>query len=325
LTDVSENIETVAPPGWQIDRRNFLKLSAAAFLGGVTGACSSTTSPATVRSPLRFGLVTDSHYADANARGTRFYRESLAKVREAVDRLRTGRVEFLAMLGDMKDMADGEPEAKTFSHLVAIEQEIRRFGGPTYHVLGNHDMDNLSKPQVVAHVENTGIPRGRSYYSFRRGGLRFIVLDATYDYNGRDYDHGNFDWRDANIPPPQLAWLQAELTRGAEPTIVFVHQRLDGNGHASIRNREAVRQVLEASGQVLAVFQGHDHPGGYTLINGIHYYTLRAVIEGSGAANNAYAVVDVGAGLGITVTGYRRAVTMALAHGGPVAAVADGR
>ena len=49
-------------------------------------------------------------------------------------------------------------------------------------------------------------------------------------------------------------------------------------------------------------------------MNGIHYYTLRAIIEGSGEANNAYAVVEVGANLDITVTGYRRAVSLKMDH-----------
>jgi len=66
---------------------------------------------------------------------------------------------------------------------------------------------------------------------------------------------------------------------------------------------------------VLAVFQGHHHPGAYSFINGIHYYTLKAVVEGSGPENNAYAVVDVHPNLNLTVTGYRRAVSMELPHG----------
>jgi hypothetical protein len=301
------------PPGWQIDRRDFLKASAASMFGLLAGACTAS-SFSHRRAPLRFGLVTDSHYADAPPNGTRFYRESLAKVREAVDRLRAENVAFLAFLGDLKDMAKDEPEARTLSHLVAIEQEVRRFGGPTYHVLGNHDMDNLSKSQVMARIENTGVAGGRSYYAFSRGGLRFIVLDATYDKDGRDYDHGKFDWKDTNVPAGQVAWLARELDLAASPVIVMVHQRLDGDGPTSIRNRAAIRDELERSGKVLAVFQGHDHPGFYNSINGIHYYTLRAVIEGSGAENNAYAVVDVAPNLDISITGYRRARTMELAH-----------
>jgi Calcineurin-like phosphoesterase len=265
---------------------------------------------------LRFGLLTDPHYADADAKGTRFYRESLGKVRAAVAQLRAERAAFLGVLGDVKDMAAGEPEARTLSHLVAIEAEIQRFAGPTYHVLGNHDMDNLSKPQFVAHVTNTGITAGRSYYAFSNGGVRFVVLDATYDKNGHDYDHGKFDWRDANLPAAQLDWLAAELAATREPVIGFVHQRLDGEGDASIRNRAAARALLEASGKVLAVFQGHDHAGGHSLINGIHYYTLRAVVEGTGAASNAFALVEVAANLDLTVTGYHRAVSLALPRRG---------
>ena len=298
--------------GWRIARRDFLKASAASLCG--LALARQAFAAGTPREPWRFGLVTDSHYADAEPKGTRFYRESLGKVRAAVDKLRAERAGFLAMLGDLKDMAPGEAEARTLSHLVAIEKEIQRFGGPTYHVLGNHDMDNLSKPQFVAHVTNTGITPGRSFYGFSRGGLRFIVLDATYDKDGRDYDHGKFDWRDSNLPAAQLEWLGPELEATGEPVIVFVHQRLDGNGPASIHNREAVRKLLEASGKVLAVFQGHDHPGAYTLINGIHYYTLRAVIEGSGEANNAFAVVDVSPNLDLAITGYRRAVSLKLPH-----------
>lgn len=298
---------------WQIDRRSFLQISAAALGGIVLGGCGipSARGP---RPSLKFGLLTDTHYADANPNGKRFYRESIPKTQEAVTRLRAENLSFLGMLGDLKDMSPGEAEDRTFSHLVAIEREIQKFGGPTYHVLGNHDMDNLPKSRVLANIVNTGIAKDRGYYAFSRGGTRFIVLDATYDKDYRDYDRGKFDWRDSNIPPQEVAWLQSELTAAHDPVIVFVHQRLDGNGAASIRNREAVRKILESSGKVLAVFQGHDHPGAYTLINGIHYYTLRAVIEGSGPENNAYAVVEVLPSLEIVVTGYRRALSNHLAH-----------
>jgi hypothetical protein len=309
-----------APPGWRIDRRDVLKASAAALFGLALGDRRLVATDQPRPAGLRFGLLTDPHYADADPKGTRFYRESLGKVREAVDRLRTERVGFLAELGDLKDMAPGEPDARTLSHLVAIEREFQRFRGPAYHVLGNHDMDNLSKAQVLAHITNTGIAADRGYYAFSRGGVRFITIDTNFMHDGRDYDHGNFDWRDIHLPPPESDWLRAELTAATGPVIVFGHQRLDGDGQVQVVNRVQVREVLESSGRVLAVFQGHDHKGAYALINGIHYYTLKAVIEGSGPENNAYAVVDVHPDLGLTVTGYRRAVNMELTHGSASAA-----
>jgi len=291
-------------PGWAIDRRDFLKVSAGALAGLATESVRLGA-----QASVRFGLVTDSHYADADAMGTRFYRESLAKMREAVTRIRAERASFLGILGDIKDMAPKEPEARSLSHLAAIEAEIQRFGGPTYHVLGNHDMDNNSKPQMLAGITNTGIARERSYYAVSHQGLRLIVLDACYLEDGRDYDHGNFDYRDTWVPAAQLTWLDRELAASTEPVIVLAHQRLDGESHVHVKNSAEVRAVLERSRKVLAVFMGHDHPGAYNLVNGIHYYTQKAIVEGSGEERNAYTIVDVDAARNITVTGYRTAVS----------------
>lgn len=261
-------------------------------------------------------MLTDPHYADADTKGTRFYRESIVKVRDAVTRLRAERLSFLAELGDLKDMEAGEPDSRTRAHLAAIAAELRGFDGPVCHVLGNHDMDNLSKTQFLDGVADHGIAPRRPFHSFERGGVRFIALDACCMKDGRDYDHGNFDWRDTVIPPAQVDWLRRELSTSTLPVIVFVHQRLDGDGDAFIKNSGDVRGVLESSGKVLAAFHGHDHPGGRSELNGIHYYTLKAVVEGSGPENNAYAVVEVRADLSLTVTGYRRATTADLAPRG---------
>jgi hypothetical protein len=301
---------------WRVDRRDFLRASAAGLAGLTAGCAGGGWLTRTSRPNLRFGMLTDPHYADTDrpATSTRYYRESLAKVREAVDRLNGERVAFLAALGDLKDMAPGEPDTRTLSHLSAIEAEVRRFQGPTYHVLGNHDMDNLSKTQFLQGVVNTGIAPSRAYYAFSRGGVRFLILDACVTKDGKHYDHGNFDWKDSYVPEGQLAWLRSELAQAHEPVIVFCHQRLDGTKDECVRNAEEVRAVIEAPRKVLAAFHGHDHPGGQSLINGIHYYTLRAVVEGSGPEANSYAVVEVFEDLTISVTGFRRAVTVGLAH-----------
>ena len=299
-----------------MDRRDFLRCSALSLAGLLAGA-SGCAGPggAGTRRPLRFGLVTDLHYADREPTKARFYRESLPKAREAVERLNGERLSFLGVLGDMKDMAPGEPEARTLRHLVVIEAELRRFGGPVHYVLGNHDMDNLSKTQALSVLRNPGGAAGHGYHAFSRGGVRFVVLDACFREDGRPYDHGRFDWRDTFVPAEELAWLEAELGAAREPVIVLAHQRLDGSGDAYVKNSEAVRALLEGSGKVLAAFQGHDHPGGHRRIGGVHYYTLKALVEGSGVENNAYATVEVHPNLDLTVTGYRRAVTMELPRG----------
>ena len=183
-----------------------------------------------------------------------------------MEQFRTARVRFLVELGDLlKDTSPDEPEERTLADLAAIEREIQRFGGATYHVLGNHDLDNLSKAQVLARITNSGIAPGRSYYAFSCGGVRFLVTDANYLRDGRSYDHGNYDWREYNVPPAEMDWLRLELQAATEPVIILAHQPFDGAGDAHFDNRAEVRGVLENSGKVLAVFQGHHHPGGYII------------------------------------------------------------
>jgi hypothetical protein len=227
--------------------------------------------------------------------------------------MNTQKVDFLLELGDFKDQDSPPVEQRTISYLQAVEKIFQQFNGPTYHVLGNHDVDSISKTQFLAQIENTNISPERSYYSFDFNGLHFVVLDANYRCDGADYDHGNFDWADANIPDFELQWLKQDLATAPGPVIVFVHQPLDGTGPVYVNNAEEVRQILQQSGKILTVFQGHHHPGSYSLIQGIHYYTLKALVEGPGAENNSYAVVEVRPDRSITITGYRKAVSKQLA------------
>jgi len=284
---------------WVIHRRDFLKSSlAAAFFAG-HAATASDSAPR-----LSFGIVTDSHYADIDTRGSRHYRESLAKMHECVSLMNEKQVEFVVELGDFVNGA----EAGDTTHLRAIESVYATFEGPRYHALGNHDMDSISKPEFQENIENTGIPRERTYYSFDRKGVHFVVLDANYRSDGKDYDRGNFEWTDANIPEAQLEWLANDLRETAKPSIVFLHQLLDRDSGAHyVRNANEVREVLQINGNVVAVFQGHNHAGHYAQVEGIHYYTLKAMVEGSGEENNSYAIVEVFPDASLAVTGYRKA------------------
>jgi hypothetical protein len=156
------------------------------------------------------------------------------------------------------------------------------------------------------------MPADRGYYSFDVGGVHFVVLDANFTSDGADYDRGNFHWSDTNVSPAELDWLRTDLAGTSNPVVVFVHQLLDGEGDAFVNNSPDVRQALEDAGNVLAVFQGHLHTGRQSHIEGIPYYTLKAMVEGSGPDNSSYATVEIDLDRGITVTGYRQALSAAL-------------
>jgi predicted phosphodiesterase len=301
---------------WVITRRFFLKASAATLAGLVVAplSCTMQIPPGRRQGTARFGILTDSHYADADTIGSRYYRHSLDKLTECVELMNAQKVDFLLELGDFKDQNNPAVEQRTITYLRAVEKIFQEFNGPTYHVLGNHDIDSISKEQFLTNVKNTHIDPAKSYYSFDFNGVHFVVLDANYIADGTDYDHGNFDWTDVNIPPTELNWLKQDLAATREPTIVFIHQLLDGTGSVYVNNAADIRQILEQSGKVTAVFQGHHHEGSYSYIEGIHYYTLKAMVEGPGDENNSYAIVEIRPDRNIAITGYRKAVSKQLVH-----------
>lgn len=292
---------------WHITRRDVLKISGLTLAGLSLGLPISAQEKSS-KPLMRFGMITDLHYADADTRGTRHYRESLPKLAECVELMNKQKVDFLIELGDLKDQDKKANEQNTLQYLKTITSAFAKFKGPRYHVLGNHDMDSISKKQFLTHAKNTGISPNASHFSFDQKGMHFIVLDANYKTDGTDYDHGNFTWTDTNIPEGQINWLKKDLAKTNKPTLVFVHQQLDGNTKHCINNSDQVREVLEQNKNVIAAFHGHNHAGGYSHINNIHYYTLKAVVEGSGKDNNAYAIVDVHPDR-LVINGYRQAVS----------------
>ena len=87
---------------------------------------------------------------------------------------------------------------------------------------------------------------------------------------------------------------------------MFIHQRLDVQNDYGVKSSPAVRKILESAGKVSAVIQGHYHQNDYREINGIHYCTLAAMIEGSGAEHNAYALMSVFKDGSLKLEGFRQ-------------------
>lgn len=235
---------------------------------------------------LRIGLVTDLHYADKPAKGSRHYRETLRKLAAAAEGLKERQPNFIVELGDLVDAADSVEDE--LGYLKRINEEFSAICPTRHYVLGNHCVHTLTKDEFLGEV---GQPE--SYYSFDEGEVHFIVLDSCFRSDGEPYGRENFVWTDPNIPDSELQWLRQDLETTTKKTIVFAHQRLDVSNHYGVKNAAAVRGVLEASDKVLAVLQGHSHQNDHSEINGIHYCTLVAMVEGSGAENNAFSLMQI--------------------------------
>jgi len=248
---------------------------------------------------LRVGLVTDLHYADKAPGGTRHYRETLGKLEEAAKQFGELKPHFVVELGDFIDAAASvDVELR---YLKTVNTAFAKICEDRHYVLGNHCVDTLTKEEFLG-----GVEKKKSYYSFDRGGFHFVVVDSCFRSDGKPYERRNFKWTDANVPAAELDWLKADLKANQKPTIVFAHQRLDVTNDHGVKNNGQVRELLEDSGNVLAVFQGHSHQNDLKNIGGIHYCTLVAMVEGSGEPNNGYSVMELESNGTIRLTGYRK-------------------
>jgi len=202
-------------------------------------------------------------------------------------------------LGDFIDAADAlETETQ---YLRTIHRQFSELPGNKHYVLGNHCVFSLTKGEFLKVVG-----QAQTYYAFDSRHHHYIVLDACYRDDEQPYGRRNFDWTNSYVPTEELKWLQHDLAKSDRPTIVFVHQRLDVGDSYGVKNAAAVRETLERSGQVRAVFQGHYHSNDHRDINGIHYVTLHAMVEGSGEEDNAYAAVEVLPQGALRVKGFRK-------------------
>ena len=236
---------------------------------------------------VSIGVITDIHYSESEGIGNRCYRDSLSKVRQAVETFNHEKPSFCINLGDLID--NDQTLDDEISNLKAVEREYAKFNGERHYVLGNHDLAGFSKEQFFGIC----LTKGR-YYSFDCVGFHFIILDACYNEDESEYNKGNFDWIETYMPIAEQEWLESDLKNTDKRTFIFIHQRLDDeNDVHGVKNGFGVRKIIEKSGKVFVVFQGHDHRGGYAFVDGIHYFTFRAIVEGSGLENNAYSLIHI--------------------------------
>ncbi len=251
------------------------------------------------RPHLRVALVTDMHHADKEPSGTRYYRETLTKFAEASAQFEKVKPDFMVELGDLIDAAD-TPEVE-LKYLEEIDKQFAAVCADRHYVLGNHCVDMLTKAEFLGKVG-----QAESYYSFDRKGYHFVVLDMCFRSDGEAYGRKNSKWYDASIPREEVEWLRADLKKAEGKTIVLAHQRLDGESAHCAKNAGEIRKLLSESKKVAAVFQGHSHQNDYKEIDGVHYCTLAAMIEGSGVDNNSYSQLEIAADGMLKLSGFRK-------------------
>jgi manganese-dependent ADP-ribose/CDP-alcohol diphosphatase len=263
---------------------------------------------------LRFGLMADIQYCDCDTKGSRYYRNSLAKLEAAVDDFNAHQVEFVLNLGDLVD--------RNHEDLDAVTDRQRMLKARIYNVLGNHDYEGVDSNKKL--YKKLGLPS--DYFSFEEKGWRFIILNtndvASYaNINGRkkkelaaihlnikerNRDNGQ-EWN-GGIGKRQMKWLEKQLQRSAkagEKVLIFSHHPLyPAEIHAVLNDQEILDTVFPYAGIVKALISGHNHAGAYAEYKGIPCITLEGMVET--AAENAYVIAEILPGK-ISLTGKGRA------------------
>lgn len=262
---------------------------------------------------VQFGIIADVQYADKPDAEGRHYRASINSLENAVACFNRADLDCVIQLGDL---IDGGANALTeMSQAVEVFDRVR---AETYHVLGNHDFADLDRATVLQLLNMKN-----AHYAFDIRGWLFVVLDTldcslqggwqedSHNYRegvrlleqARQRESDNAQEYNGAVGPKQLDWLDemlAEADARRMQTVLFSHLPLlpIGEKHTAW-NAEEVIAVLEHHPCVKAVFSGHNHAGGYTHQNGIHYVTCEAAVN---APAGAWAIVTLSADA-IQITG----------------------
>ena len=219
-------------------------------------ACQKETKPVT------FAVVSDLHQDiahDAEERLGTFLRAA-----------NDNQVDFIIELGDFcMPKEENKPFLKRWQD----------YAGEKYMLLGNHDMDNCSKEEVMQFIG-----MNNRYYSFDKGDFHFVILDPNNIYDGEKYipyENGNYfgyGEKVSYVDPEQVEWLKKDLQATDKRCIIFSHQSFE----CSSQNREDIRKIFEDENlragykKVAVAFSGHDHTNYMKEINSIAYIQINS-------------------------------------------------
>ncbi len=280
--------------------RIFFLITIMGFYLPFSETLTNESAPAPSEPIITFGVIADIQYCDCDPAGTRFYRESLEKLSDAIDDFNSLSPDCIITLGDMIDR-----DFNSYEVLLPLFDNCK---APVYHTLGNHDF-SVDKKYLkdIRPLLNTG----KGYYSFIIKGYRFIILDSNdlsvYSPSRKKRDsasklltelneagaHHSHEWN-GGIDNEQLTWLNRELkesTHKDEKVILFTHHPLWPETGHNVLNYRSVLATIEPYDNIIAGFCGHDHKGGYGNSGLIHFVNLKGMVETPDI--NAYAIVEI--------------------------------
>lgn len=255
---------------------------------------------------INFGVFTDTHYCQCESKGDRFYERSAQKLRNCIQEFNNKDLDFIISLGDLIDRDEA-----SFNTILKILQVS---SAPVYHVLGNAEF-NVDRTHKQSMPQKLGLPN--SYYEFSIGSWRFIILDGNdLSFHARTDTASNKyqetislfnqvtkdnliyakDWN-GGIGEEQLNWVRNKLEISEKKNMnvaIFCHFPVLPVTRHCLWNSDELIDLMNTFSCVKIFISGHNHEGNYWMENGIHYFTLKAMVIGEN--QNAFAEVSLSKG-----------------------------
>ena len=269
-----------------IGRREFLAGGVSAALG-ISAAGAAASAAGADEGGVRFLAFADIHYASSGF----WPHASVEWLDRVLARAADSKSDFVMSLGDFTFGPGPRKERDYVAHYNAFKPV------KTYHTYGNHEYECVTPEELD---EVYGVKGG--YYSFDRGGFRFVVLDPHwYLQDGR---YRRFCKRCSYpelskqkiptfaIPPEQMEWLRQTIVGSPLPCVVFSHESIE-RGRSGIYNRAEIRALFaEANarrpGTVRLAINGHEHKDYFRMLDGVAYLDLNSASYDIAGKHTAY-------------------------------------
>ena len=230
---------------------------------------------------MRLGIFSDPHISDKPNDEVRYYERSFSKVQKLFDFFHDQQLDGIVCLGDLFDSRnDSWVEQAIFK----FQKEIKNLELPFVLALGNHDTHSSHYPLIQAIFNPNSKEDG--FISIRSNGYTFIVLNTNFCSDGTAYNKDSVDDQDLYISDKQIELLEAELSEGTLPTVIFTHAKIVSAPNSNeeiytINNADRVVNLLESHPEVKLVLQGHSHQAEVLSWEGRVYVTLAALVDGA--------------------------------------------
>ena len=191
-----------------------------------------------------------------------------------VDRANGTAVDLLIDLGDRIDDVDRNTDFAAAADLADI---FSRFRGPRVHLLGNHDVVNLTSDD---HHRLFG--QQPTHQVLDLDDARVIVWQPSVRFD-----------RKLGFPPaaPDLDWLLDSLNADHRPAIVATHIPVSGasmagnyyfennSDFATYPDHARIRRAVEETGRASLWMAGHVHWNSFAAIGGVRHLTIQSPSE----------------------------------------------